>query len=638
MLINGSMINSTSINGLPAPGLPPTVIIIGPDVELPTPDPSQNVVYEQAGRSYVWWLSLLVNGENLSNRLTGRVQVDREEEAAAVARFSLHMPSSLDPVNWTGKGVELDYVTEAGASRRFTGKVARPSWDPRSRILTCECSDQLQKKTEAMSVEQIDALAPAFWSSDVFDPVEGRSHWDYAMERLSTIPASLDCDVYGQPRITYWAAAGVPHFVFGENSFNDESLSVEIADLASLVNVVEVDYSYRYFRLWQDNQSYRWQHPEMQGLSDIQGWCLMMSAPSTEMPDRDMVESAVSGTGQTMLSSSTFSPMPATGSGIYCDPPFGWTNAYYPNLLMAFDVVAAQRWSQQVTEKFKLRLQAPTSVEQAGELISRSALGFAIETSEAQAWESTPFGLAAVKVDPDSISFGQEADPVSGDPATEDYAAGFADNGVDGYRDLGQAQRRDQAGVCLLQQGNVKILASHRNNTLSFSAVTPLCLNVDLVHTAELAVSGTRAKGKVRRVIDNFDMDTGLCETQISLAISRAGGTQTTAPSPLTLPTLNTAPPSANEGGSNLERFRNDLPTYLGGAVDSPPYEEGWIGVILNYADTVDGLESYPREIRLASNEIAAELRDEYVVEPEYGSAPAAVVYQIAVPNDILEL
>ncbi|MCQ4311684.1 hypothetical protein NAV33_07220 [Pseudomonas stutzeri] len=647
-MINGSTINSGLINGSGDAGKPPRVVLLGPDSELPDPDPTGLVVYEQAARSYVWWLSLLVGGEDLTGRLVGVVEVDREEGAAGIAKFRLHIPEATDPASWTGKTVTLDFQVGAAIRPRFTGRVVRPTWEPRRRILTCECTDQLQQVVEGMGVEQINRLIPSYWCEDVFSPVLGRSHWDYALERLSTVPASIDCDAMGVPRVTRWQA-GAPDFVFGEGSIIDDSLSVDIADLSSLVNVYEIEYSFRYSRLWQADQSYNWQHPDMGGLGGVQGWCVLSQQPSTELPDRDMVQSAISSAGQTMLSKSVFYPVPPSGSGVYCDPPFFWKNDYYPSILMGFNAVGSQRWAQPITEKYKLRLEATSSISQTGRQVTRTALGFSVESEDADAWESTPYGVDAVKAKADGIYFGQDEDEATGSERTEDRVIGSSDDGTPGFTDKVDATRRQEAGVCLLNRGKVEILATHRRSTVKFSGLTPMCDEVDLVHTVELDVRGSRARGKVQRIVDTFDMDSGIPTTQISLAISRAGGSQVVNQTPLTLPTLNAAPlpePVEGEEGPDLSGvarlFRSQLPTYIGGGADSPPFDESWIGVTLNYADAVADSEMYSRDVRLATNEISAEKRDEQVVEAQYDPAQTvddqAVLYEIAIPDDILEL
>jgi len=283
MQLNGSMLNGAALNGS---GL--------------TRTPQQAV----AGFAYVWGLRVLVGGEDVTASLVGTVEIDREEGAAGLASFVLHMPASITPTDWRGRTVSIDYLSEgAGGSldaRRFTGRIILPSWDPRQRLLTCECSDLRQQRVEAMSVSEIDALVQGDWSVDVFDPLEGRSHWDYAEERMSTRPASLDCSPTSVLRTASWYAEPVAHFLFGPGTTLDDSIQVDLADLDTLTNVVEIEYSYRFSRCWQGNQTHNWVHPDMSGLSGIQGWCVLAAKPSTELPDRDMVESALSAIGQTL--------------------------------------------------------------------------------------------------------------------------------------------------------------------------------------------------------------------------------------------------------------------------------------------------------------------------------------------------
>ncbi|RCH01439.1 hypothetical protein CSC36_6097 [Pseudomonas aeruginosa] len=42
------------------------------------------------------------------------------------------------------------------------------------------CTDQLQQRVEAMEIAAVDRPGRRAWSADVFEPVDGRSRWDYA--------------------------------------------------------------------------------------------------------------------------------------------------------------------------------------------------------------------------------------------------------------------------------------------------------------------------------------------------------------------------------------------------------------------------------------------------------------------------
>lgn len=601
MRLNGSPLNGAALNGAGV-----------------TRAPQQAV----AGFAYAWGVRLLVGGDDLSARLVGVLEVDREEGAAGLATFALHVPAAITPTEWRGRTVSIDYLSQSANGsldvRRFTGRIVLPSWDPRQRLLTCECSDLRQQRVEAMSLAEVDALVQGDWSPDLFDAIDGRSHWDYAEERLSTRPASLDCAPSGALRTTSWYAEPVAHFVFGPGTTLDDSVQVDLADLDTLTNVVEIEYSYRFARRWQENQSHSWSHPDTEGLSGIQGWCVLMTRPSTELPDRDMVKSALSGIGQTLLGSSIWRPVPPSGSGVYCDPPFGWVNSYYPNLLIGFSVVGARRWTQAVTEKYVLRLEASASVAQAGEVVARDSLGFEVESEQADAWESTPFGADAPRKAVGGISTEVDWEQGAG------FGTGGADDGVPGHIDDDDDARRELAARCLLRRAQTDILAAHRSTSVSFEVPTSLCAGIDLVHTVRLEDQGVRAQGKVRRLVDRFDLGTGLAVTTIALAIMRGGGEVS---DPLVLPPLSTAPAEAGGGVS----LGGSLPTQLGGKLSSPPFDDEKLGFRGNYKETDSGAEMYPRDVKLAAREIAAAKRDEHVAE-------ASATYRVAIPDDLLEL
>jgi hypothetical protein len=120
-------------------------------------------------------------------------------------------------MDWVGREVTVDYISTAKGvttqKRRYTGRIVTTEWNPITRLLVCQCGDQLQQRVESMTVEDVDTLIPAFWSPDVFDAAEGRSRWDYAQERLGTIQSSLDSSAEGSLRLTTWYA-GAEEYVF----------------------------------------------------------------------------------------------------------------------------------------------------------------------------------------------------------------------------------------------------------------------------------------------------------------------------------------------------------------------------------------------------------------------------------------
>jgi len=536
-----------------------------------------------------WVARLLVDGVDWSSRLVGEPQVDREEGAAGICSFELCLPAGpVTPTDWKGRSVALDYIgTMAGVTteqRLFTGRVADPSWNRTTRTLSCTCSDQLQQRVEAMEISAIDALVGGYWSEDVFEPVAGRSRWDYALERLSTRAASLDCDAYGSVRVTSWYTAAQPDFTFGAGSTVYDSLDVQLSDLSVQINTVEIEGDYRFSRLWQRNLTYVWAHPDMVGTSGMTGFCLWLQH-TTELPTIEMIESAVSGGGQTVIASA-YQVLPP--SGTYCDPPIGFAASRNHNeLVLAARVVGARRWNQAVTESYKLRVVADASVAAVGEVIERQGAAVEIESDLAEAWES---------------------DAITG--------------GTSGHQDVRDEPRRQAQLLTLLNQAGATIVAAHRGTQLSWDVPASWVTGLDLRHTVHLDDQGARAKGKVARLQHRLSLETGVALTTVTIAVMRGGGAVS---DPLVPPPFSVLPPEEEEGPSPIE---DSMPTQLADGIGDPPYDETLDGFSGNYSQTSG---DYPRRFQATADEVLETLRDENVVE-----IPA--VYRIAIPNDLLEL
>ncbi|MCY1348211.1 hypothetical protein D9M69_343530 [compost metagenome] len=250
----------------------------------------------------------------------------------------------------------------------------------------------------------------------------------------------------------------------------------------------------------------------------------------------------------------------------------------------------ARRWSQYITERYSLVLATAAGQVEGSQIISRSSVGFEIEDASAEAWENGEFT-----------------------------------GGTSGVTDLPDDARRDAVLSYKLRAGLAQLLAGHRGTTVSWQVPTPMALDADLVHTLELD-DGTRARAKVRRIVDQFDADAGLAITTISLAVMRLGGDS----DPLTLP----AKPVVDAPGSG-DVGHGALQTQLGMRNESPLYDDELDGFSGNYDDRDDDinpdLEAFPRRFSLTASEIPAELRDEREV-------PVSALYQVGIPNDLLEL
>ena len=560
-MLNASPLNAVPLNGLASASAEPEYIV--------------------RGQSFVWALRVLVGGVNLTAQLTGTVTVDREEGAAGIAGFDLFIAPGVAvvPPDWKGRPVSIDYIsTSQGATteaRRYTGQISIANWNPVTRVLACECSDQLQQRVEGMTVEAIDSLVGGYWSSDVFEEVEGRSHWDYALERLSTRPVSLDCSPLGDMRVTSWYA-GAPAFVFGEGTVLYQTLDLQQSDLSRTTNRIEVEFSYRYSRLWQRNQTYGWIVPA----GSFCNWRL----DSHELPTIEMVQDALTGSGQTIVSQN-YVTAPLTDPDP-CGTGIAWVNEF-DNLVIGTGITGGRRWVQTVTESYTLTFATPDGEDEVRRVVQRQSASLQIDTEDE--W-------------------------TDGDMAGTDT----------GYQDVIDDSRRAAVFDVVANQARTDLIAANRETVLAWDVPTSMVLGIDLIHTLEVDCSGVRARGKCRRIVDSFDLAGGAAVTTLSIAIMRGGGVN----DPLSLPPrLGAIPVDPGESGTI------QLPTQIGGRSTDPEYDEDKLGFAGNWsvADNNEGQEPFPRRFDLEAPEIPETDRDEY--------APTAErLYRVGIPNDLLEL
>ncbi|MDH4873012.1 hypothetical protein [Pseudomonas sp. BN515] len=556
--------------------------------------------------SAVWGVLLLLDGVDTTDLLTGLIRIERQEGARCLADFSLLLGAGpVNPAEYIGKEVELHYqvitASEITQVLRFRGKIERPLFNLQNRVLSCECSDQLHEMVEPMSITAIDALVGGQWSPDVFEPVAGRSRWDYAMERMSTRAASLQRNVEGALQVTSWAAKTVPDWLIPPGTVMFRSIDWLPAELTERVNVVEIEADYRFIRLRERHQAFSWRHPDIAGDSIESGFCIWRH-DSTELPDISMVQDANESAGYTSLLDGAFW-LRLPPSGVYCTPPAGWRNEY-PDLLLRATWTSAYRWAQRVTEQYKLRVEAPASVAQAGEVIGRDRVALDTESDREQAFLSASYTAP-------------EAD------AVEDALGDFV-------VDVRSETRRGEAIGCLLAMASTSIWDKHRGNRFAFQLPTMDGLGIRLEHTVQvddvILSHPIVCKAKVFSILDELDLDSGACLTTFQLAVSQGGGADS---DPLTPPAI----PASTPPGTPPAEI--ELPTQLGGRNESPIYDDALKGFSGNYdendLDINPDLELFPRRFDFKMPEIPATHMDEYPVS-------VAQTYRVQIPNDLLEL
>lgn len=573
------------------------------------------------GRAFRWRLRVTVGGIDVTARLTGQVSVDRERGAAGLADFTLQMDAGpVVPMDWVGREVVIDYISTAlgvtTETRRYTGRVVTTEWGSLARLLVCHCGDQLQQRVEAMSTEAVEALIPSYWSSEVYEAVDGRSRWDYAQERLTSVQGSLDSSATGDLRLTSWYAGNID-FTFGAGTTVYDSVALSYADLTSLTNTVEIEASYRFPRLRQLNENFTWVHPDTNGMGGMSGFC-QWRPDSTELPDVAMVRDAVTGSGLSLVRNPGYNRVPLSAPDP-CGNGQPWVNNY-ADLLLAASLTGGRRWSQPVTEKYALKVVAENSVAQAGEVIARESLSIEYTSDVADAWEGTAFGIDAPKATATKIGNGVGGNGTGGIgiyPSQDGGETGHADE-----RD--EAQRRG-AFLCLLHQAKTSIIQAHSGTKVSWESPTSMVMDVDLVHTLAISDQGISAAARCSHIYDTFDLASGSAITTLTITVMRGGGSAEDALEP---PAASFEPQPEPDGPDPIGR---SLPTQLGGKKGSPAYKEDLDGFSGNYDNADPTLEVFPRRFQVTSIDIPEEDTDEKIVD-------IAATYRVVIPNDLLEL
>jgi hypothetical protein len=510
------------------------------------------------GGSFTWALQVLLDGIDVTAALTGSVTISRSEDGDAVAQLAIFLGAgAVDVAGYTGAALSIDFIVRGEpdfSSRRFTGYLVQPSFDVLSRVLLCEATTRLSDAIERMEFDEIDLLTGGLWSVDVFEDTAGRSRWDYAQERMSTRPASLNVDRFGLPRVTSWHPPVVVEF--GEGATVYESLDVNLAPLSDMPNVYALELDYRYTRFREFRQSYEWTHP----LGSFEAW----RADSSELPDVPMLAEAVDSAGWFITGAPTYVRLP----GDRPDLPQPWYNKN-TDLLLSAHFTAGIRWSQRGVEQYRIRLQVDDSVAAVDEVIERARVVLDTDTESDRLWEQG----ASLEELPE--------------------------------RDQ---QRLEDAVLCALQVGRTALLKGHRSNQVTWQTPLAHALGVDFGQGCRVRDGLTLVTGAPVELEEEIDIESGLAMLTITLAVSRGkNGAQS---DDLVVPSA----PEFDDGYGPV--MSGVLPTQLGLRASSPLYDEDLPGFAGNYSiGNGDPSLRFPRRFMLKTPEISEEWRNEVQAE-----------------------
>ena len=553
MLINGFPLNSAPLNSGAAStsggGEDTTVLIAIP-------------------AAAAWSLRCVIGGVDLSARLTGTVKVTAEEGAARVAEIQLiPLDSTVMPLNWLGRQVEL-YSAQHNPdgsnveTRRFFGKVASPDWDPRLGVLSLTCSDTLKSTLETMALADIDTLVGGYWLEEISGEIESR--YDYAQQRMESVPAALDMGVDGQLRLTAWETKASPDFRFDDSSIIDSSLGVDLMSLDSLYNQVIVTAEYRHVRLRQREHTFNWGHP----LGSFCAW----RQKTSDLPTASMITDAIEGTGGA-LQKLTYMSLPASAPmADLCPGTEGaWINNYTSDpFVLTMSSVMVRRIGQTITETYTLTIQSSASMSAVGSQVLRET--YSAETEfDTSAWEAADESADASSYTDGTI------------PRVKDTSWGHLDSVGDRILDKDDTALRTKLLQAAYALSSTKILATHRGTRVRFAVPVP-AVALDVTHTAYAKANGCAAQGKIASLAFTWSIDTGEDEVEVALAISAGYGGTTDVFTQPSIPEVTDLPAFAK--GTALHNQIADQGT------SSESYNDALDGYSGNYTSVIKGTKT----------------------------------------------
>lgn len=604
---------------------------------------------------------------DISEFLTGTISVEAEESTARVADFTREPrpigpcptetdPEFLDITKHVGRSVTIDYVLKdtdgsvLDTQRVFTGLVDNVTYDPVTRLSGYTCTDNRQVLLENMDRTAIDGLMPGSYYSDfVFDP--DADNFEYASDRLSTIPFTLDLDRFGAWQYTPFRAQASGAWSFGEANTIYETLGIEIENYRNITTQVDIEIPYSFKRLRERLGTFGWSYPG--------SFCNYLNSGHT-LPRKDMIVQAANG-GSWTLDSVTFENMPPSsnyqcaqlGGGINMDQI--WVNdgsGNAPFFALAASGTITKRFRNTVRENYLLTIKAPEAEARFGGVIKDSFTVSVDAQFDENDWASDKVTVEEAYIERNpriKFTVQRAGDGLGGagfDLSPENnFGYDFSVQGTDRYYDLtgyeipsgeGRREDLDNAINTAIQKGKVMLLESHRQNRVTWQSL--LMPELELYQTLEIDTCPVHARGKVFSIVHEMDMSSGAATTQVTVSVSK-----TTDGAVVETPTAPPPPPDTvsgmgsgggffglgtRYGGQNANTFfEYAYPGAVSPEIDDDPFN-GYTG---NRIPNDIGSQVYPTQFQIITE--AIDEGDEEDIEEE-----KLAEYDVGIPDELLDL
>lgn len=483
----------------------------------------------QGGDAAVWTAIVKIDDVDVTARVVGDIQVEANEGAARIANFTFRPANgtTVDLSSWTARAVTIEVAdnstgTPRYAQRLFTGVIDTTRLDMSSRLLAFDCTDDLQGRCDALNTTALAALIAGYASPVVFDATA--TGWSFAIDQLSTVPASLDISPVGELRLTPWQAKSVADIVLDADRAGDGSIQVSIADRAGLINSVTVEFDYRFPRVKAEMYSVEFTAVDMTGFAQ---WVL----DRKYFLQRAQVNAAIEAAGAT-IASIIYTPLPtsiiAVGAG-YFTP-----SAADLELCMGFSAAVTFDYAQTTEEQHRIAVVNAKSVDLVGTRASTVSGALEGAYPDLVAVESgiRLFRAEITKTPPQDMAVAVLNSTTSADASLSTETNRAAANA---------------AMEALIAMAKVSIHASHRRNRVSVTV--PLFTAIDLDKTLRIDADHVVAQGKCARVVHTLSPDTGVATSELQIAVCALAGTGYSHPEDATLaPTGSTAGSTALTG------------------------------------------------------------------------------------------
>lgn len=532
---------------------------------------------------------VIIDGIDQTAKLTGTVQVDIDEGKARTSTFSLLITSSVTAlIGWVNKSVVIKSDIDSTIKTEFTGIIDTPAFDVETGITSFSCTDNMQESFETKTKAQIDAIITAYWSEAVFNDSEG---WEYAQERMSTIPSALDMDELNAIRVTAWAAKATPDYTFTDAGYIYQSLkNNEIANRRNIVNAVNISVDYRYKRLKERQFIYDLDD----GIADG-AWVCSENANPYPIPSKARVDDAINGAGWEILSDIVYQELPPSGLYSPCEVAFIKNEAF----CRGATVTLGSRYTQNITEKYTIRVESADSIDAMGEIaVTKTA--------------STVTDFDTKAFDDSLIANGWG-----------DYGTPLTDVNNDSYVNKDNDTDRQSALDTIINEAKTRILATHRNTEVTLEL--PYHQNIDVIHTVLINSAKLTAKGKASRVVKTIDTFSGLATCLVTIKLSKKFGVGT--------PGIEDPPVTPDGLPTTTDTQIVDItPVYHLGGQDTQDvlYDSSWAGWIADYSVVTNPLHvAYPKEFVVNTPAITLNSIDN--IEPTDNS-----LINVTIPDDTL--